>query len=358
MRPVRRAWLSVDRLIAPQMPAQRLGAFRFLVCLLALYDLLLYTPLVLSDAAAVAEGTQVRTWRPIYLFQLLQVSPIDLDTANVLWTISVVALLCAALGFCSRLACAVGAVCFFFWSGLAYSFGKPHHDKVALAFTMAALPFARVGAAFALDSLLWRKRWPRTDHSSRSVKAMPIRLAQITLAIGYAGAGWAKVLLGGVDWFNGYTLQGIMLGHDGYLSRIVGESPTLCQLQSIGVVAVQAFFPIVLFWPRARWFFLPMAVFFHLMTWMTMDTGAYMRVWWMLWAFVALEQIPDRLLDWLGGSRWTAWFCGLSVTAMVMLVGYIASDAQYVPMWSLFAIGGFLLLWLLRYAARRRLAGC
>ena len=132
-----------------------------------------------------------------------------------------------------RAACAVGAVAFYWWSGLGYSFGKPHHDKVALAITLAALPFARVGAGFAVDAL-WRRRWRRSRGGARAVRGTPIRLAMVTLAFGYCGAGLAKLLIGGPEWFNGYTLQGIMLGHDSYLSRWVGDSPTLCQLQSIG----------------------------------------------------------------------------------------------------------------------------
>ena len=65
-----------------------------------------------------------------------------INTALIIYRIAVVSLLLGALGVCSRWSCAVGAIAFYYWTGLAYSFGKPHHDKVALAFSLAALPFA------------------------------------------------------------------------------------------------------------------------------------------------------------------------------------------------------------------------
>lgn len=356
-RSLRKLWLGVERCSAPQVPAARLGAFRAIVCLVALYDLLLWSNAVLPDAAAVTAGTQDRPWRPILLMQVLGLGPVDLSTATALYYTGVVALCCGALGVCARASCAIGAVVFYWWSGLGYSFGKPHHDKVALAITLAALPFARVGAGFAVDAL-WRRRWRRPVGRERSVRGMPIRLAMVTLAFGYCGAGLAKLVLGGPEWFNGYTLQGIMLGHDGHLSRLVGDSPTLCQLQSVGVVFVQAAFPVALFWPRSRWFFLPMATFFHLMTWMTMDTGPYMRVWLMLFAFVQLERVPRTMARWLGGGGPTAWLAAGGLLALVGLVAFVLSQAIPWPVVAGFfvSLAAWFGLWS-RAAARRAAAG-
>ena len=46
---LRRAWLSFDRVMLPSLPAARLGAFRVLVCLVALYDVMLYSSMVFAD---------------------------------------------------------------------------------------------------------------------------------------------------------------------------------------------------------------------------------------------------------------------------------------------------------------------
>lgn len=337
--PERSPWACVERWFHAPVPAVRLGAFRALVCAVALYDVLLYAPVVRTDAAAVSAGGPLRPWTPLYAFQVLGLSPIDLPTAQWVQIVTVGALAAGALGLCSRLACAIGALGFLYWSGLAYSFGKPHHDKVALAFAVAALPFARVGAAVSFDALLrrWRGRQP---DEAELVGGMPLRLTQFSLAVGYCGAGLGKLLLGGPEWFNGYTLQGIMLGHDGAWSRVFAANVGFCQVQSIGVVAVQALFPLVFVWPRLCWFFLPAATGFHLMTWQTMDTGPYMRLWLLLWAFVPLERVPGALTAGLRRGPLLAAAMLVPVLGYVGLVTVVA--ANVVPLWALAAVAALL----------------
>jgi hypothetical protein len=335
----RSAWARLDRVLFPLVPAARLGALRALVCAVAIYDVLLYAGTVFSDAADVTASRTGRPWTPIYYMQVLGLRPIDIAAAEQLWLVAIVALTAGAVGICSRLACAVGALAFLWWTGLAYSFGKPHHDKVALAFALAALPFARVGERISIDAVIrsWWRRWRGAPPLApdRLVNGMPLRLLQITLAVGYCGAGTAKLLLGGLDWFNGYTLQGIMLGHDGPWSRLFGSSVFLCQIQSIGVVATQALFPLVFVWPASRWFFLPAATAFHLMTWQTMDTGPYMRVWLLLWAFVPLERVPATFAAWLRSGIVAAAATVLAFGAYAALVFVVANEV--VPAWALVA---------------------
>jgi hypothetical protein len=225
------------------------------------------------------------------------------------------------------------------WTGLAYSFGKPHHDKVALAFAIASLPFARVGAAVSLDAVVARLRGRPVRQ--RQIGGMPIRLTQLSLALGYCAAGCSKLVIGGLDWFNGYTLQGIMLGHDKEWSRVFASSVGLAQLQSFGVVFVQVTFPIVLLWPRAGWFYLPAATSFHLMSWKTMDTGPYMRLWLLLVAFLPLERVPAEIWRWLRGGPIAAVSAIAAIGAMAALVGTRAS--QVVPVWALFGFAAVLL---------------
>ncbi len=319
------AWL--ERWFFGDVPATRLAAFRVLVCFTALYDLWLYAPVVLRDAALVDAGGPLRPWTPLLFVQVLGIAPLGSDAAHAVLLGGTIALLAGMLGIASRTSCALGAVAFFWTTGLAYSFGKPHHDKVALAFALLALPFAPVGAAGSLDAF-WR-RWRRRPEASRLGSGLPLLLTQFTLAVGYAGAGIAKAVLGGPEWFNGYTLQGIMLGHDGPWSRLAAGSVGLCQLQSFGVVLTQAAFPLVFVWPRSRWFLLPAVTAFHLLTWQTMDTGPYMRVWLLLWAFVPLEHVPTTLRRWWSERRWVAAAASVALLAYGALVVEVA--AQVLP---------------------------
>jgi predicted DCC family thiol-disulfide oxidoreductase YuxK len=334
---------AFERFWFTPVPAERLGAFRALVCGVGLYDVLLYAPLVFTDAAAVDAGVGVRPWHPILLMDVLGLGPVGIDQANALFTVAVVALALGAFGVLSRVSCAIGALAFLWWTGLAYSFGKPHHDKVALAFALCSLPFARVGAAVSIDAIVAgvvrarRGFASAIDAPTPQVSGVPIRLTQVTIAIGYFGAGAAKVVLGGPDWFNGYTLQGIMLGHDAEWSRAFAASPFLCQVQSLGLVFVQVAFPLVFLVPRARWYFLSAAAGFHLMTWKTMDTGPYLRLWLLLFAFVPMERVPSAMRGWLTGGGWRAVLAFAAAILPPVLVVSIVDVV--VPTWALVGAG-------------------
>src|SRR5690606_14115540 len=121
---------------------------------------------------------------------------------------------------------------------------------------ISILPFAPVGARVSVDAIVAAMRG-RTLPETSELARFPIRFAQLAIAIGYFFAGASKLWIGGIDWFNGYTLQGIMLGHDNEWSRFFAQSVLGCQVQSIGVVATQVLFPLVFVWRASRWFFLP-----------------------------------------------------------------------------------------------------
>jgi hypothetical protein len=346
------AWPWLERSFFAPVPAARLAAVRALVCFTALYDLWLYAPVVRGDALHVSEGAVVRPWSPIYFVQVLGLHPIGIDAANGLFAVGTAALLAGMLGIAARVSCAIGALAFFWWTGLAYSFGKPHHDKVALAFALAALPWAEVGAAGSVDAW-WRRRRRRArglaEAPSGPVSGMPIRIAQFSIAVGYGAAGLSKLLLGGPQWFNGYTLQGQLLTHGGHWSDALAASTLLCRLMSFGVVLVQALFPLVFVWPRTRWFFLPAATAFHLLTWQTMDTGPYMALWLLLWVFVPVERLPAVLAGWWRERRW------LGVAACALLLGYlalvVAVTGGVLPRWAV--LGGVGVLGAIAWRARR-----
>ena len=113
--------------------------------------------------------------------------------------------------------------------------------------------------------------------------------------LGYFFAGASKLSIGGIDWLNGYSLQAAMLHFHAPWTDFFTSDPRLCQLMSIQIVLVQATFWLA-FVPRLRWFYIPMAVVFHLMSWMTMDTGPYLTLWFVvLAAFVPWDRVPGFL---------------------------------------------------------------
>lgn len=272
-------------------PLERLAIFRILVLSLALWDLNMYGITAFADAAAVDAGTIQKVWRPIYLFEVLGLEPAGLGTARLVFTVGWISMACGILGLFSRTACAVAAVVVIYWTGLVYSFGKPHHDKVALAFAVMALPLAPVGACLSVDSLLRRVRGLRRTATTHELAGVPIRLTQITITIGYCFAGWTKMAVSGLSWLNGYSLMGILTVHDNEWSAFLCQDVWLCQVLSLGAILVQGTFFMVLVWPASRWFYLPSVIAFHVMTWKAMDTGPYMTLWFLLVCFLPLERV-------------------------------------------------------------------
>jgi hypothetical protein len=331
-----------DRFWFADTPLARLGAFRILICGLAFFDAVQYGRAALRDAAAVSAGDVARPWQPIYLFDVLGVQPLGLDAAQWAVAATLIALGLATVGLCARVTCLLGFLGYLLLTGLVYSFGKPHHDKIALTFALLALPWAPVGARLSLDSLIarWRRAGrgedPRVVPHGSTWAAFPLRLTQVSIAIGYAFAGWSKIWIGGAEWFNGYTLQGIMMGHDNAWSAMFAQNVLWNRVSSVGLVLTQAAFPAVFFAPRLLWFFVPMATTFHLLSWATMDTGPYITLWFTMCAFLPLERVPAWVRAHLRG--WRAPLVAALVLAPAVLIWNIL--ASNLPVWALLVMFG------------------
>ena len=279
----------------------RLAVFRIVMMLAAFYALWHFRIGVFQHAGGEDPSFLARTWHPIYAFDLLGIGPPGAAAAKFVFWALLSSLVLGAVGLFTRVACASAALLTFYWIGTHYSFGKPHHDCVVLMFGLAALPFAPVGARLSVDSLLHRLRLARSGGDPLAVPeqaawaGLPIRIVQVTAALGYFFSGASKLAIGGFDWANGYTLQGIMLEYNSPWTQYFVEHVELCGLMSAGLLFVQASFPLIFVWRPLRWFYLPMAVLFHLLAMQTMATGPFITLWFTLAAFVELEKVPAFL---------------------------------------------------------------
>jgi predicted DCC family thiol-disulfide oxidoreductase YuxK len=326
---IARAW---DRFWFTESPLTRLGAFRILIMTLVMMNFIAYSDRVLSDAAKVTSGIGMRPWTPLYAFELLGVQPIGLDAASWVLLVGMFATGLACFGVLSRFSCLAAAVLHVYWVGLVYSFGKPHHDQIALAFAVLALPLAPVGARLSIDAVFARYRRVRNGGDPDEVPVtspfalVPLRLTQLTAVFGYGFAGFTKLAVSGLAWMNGYTLMGHLMEHDNDWARFYIERVTLSQILAIGTLAIQALFPLVLFFPRLLWVFLPGAVVFHLSTWNTMDTGPYITLWFTLIAFLALERIPAWVV---AKPAWRPLVAAVPTTAVLYVFSF------YFPAWTI-----------------------
>jgi hypothetical protein len=318
------AW---DRFWFGESSLVRLGAFRIVMMLAALYAVVQHRDALLApDWTGRPEFVQ-RAWHPILAFEILRFGPAQASVAGLLYAATVVSIALAGLGLFARLTCAIAAALTFLEIGTVYSLGQPHHDCIALVFGLFALPFGPVGARLSLDALIENRGRPGfRSEDSAPWAALPVRFTQVTAAIGYFFAGASKLAIGGTTWLNGYSLQAIMLHFHGDWTPFFAGSVFACQVMSLGLILVQATFPLALFLPRLRWFYVPAAIAFHLLTWKTMDTGPYLTLWFTLASFVPLEQVPAFVRGRIGAgpiaSR-IAWIAILAASAVLVASVYL-----------------------------------
>ncbi len=315
----------------------RLGAFRIVMMVTAFYAVWHFRIGVFQHADGVDVGFLSRSWNPIYAFEMLGVDPPGPTTARVVYWTLLSAIVLGTIGLFSRVACTVVAVLTFYWIGAHYSFGKPHHDCIALMLGLIALPFGPVGARLSVDSLLRRLRAakaggdPLTRPETAEWAALPIRFTQITAALGYFFAGATKLVLAGPGWANGYTLQGIMLEYNSPWSEALASNILVLTVMSAGLLFVQVSFPLV-FVPGLRWFYVPMAIVFHLMAMQTMATGSFITLWFTLACFVDLERVPAFLSRTVAsGPFWRRIAVGGALVGFAWLTFQLYF--KHVPLW-------------------------
>lgn len=136
-----------------------------------------------------------------------------------------------------------------------YSYGEIHHPEALLVMALWLLAVSPSAAVLSLDGLIDRCRSavrsmhfePRPTSPPESPFARwPLRTVQWLLVLVYLSAGLSKMMKGGLDWLNGYTLvyyfaeDGLRWGSP--LGLSLARHPEIASLLSIGAVAFELTF--------------------------------------------------------------------------------------------------------------------
>jgi uncharacterized membrane protein YphA (DoxX/SURF4 family) len=190
---------------------------------------------------------------------------------TVLYWVTALAGLMALIGFFTRTSLLVFALGTWFFVAHRYSYADIHHPEAVFCIFLLALAFAPSGASLSIDALLRRQRAAGqtvTAFADSDMAMWPLKLGQVLMALTYFSTGLTKVVFGGLDWINGYTLQGYLL-QDGLRRNLplglwVAQHHTLCVLLSIFTVVFELSFFVSLIVPRTAPFFLLNALLFQL----------------------------------------------------------------------------------------------
>lgn len=244
---------AVARWLTDPVPLGRLAAFRTLIYLFVIADLLVFTPWVRGHADVPGE-----LYRPLLVGRIL---PLPTPTPVLVWGVFAALLVSAAVaatGRSPRLAGGAVAILYFEWMIIAFSYGKVDHDRFGLLVALAAV--ATVGRA-------------RHGDLTRSEAAgWALRVTQLAVVATYFLSAWAKLRWGGLDWLTSATLTWAIIRRGNVLGELLLHAPWILIAAQVGIVAFELLSPIV-FVVRQRWRYAVVGFFygFHVVSFATIS---------------------------------------------------------------------------------------
>ena len=177
------------------------------------------------------------------------------DTFTVLYGATFAAGLLALVGLFTRLSLFLFTVGTWIFVAHLFSYGDRHHTEALFALFLMLLVFAPSGERLSVDALLRRRRGAAPAGTSE-LAVWPLKVMHVLLGLTYFSAGMAKMLHSGLEWMNGYTLQGHTLADALSRGHPVGvwlaQQHTLAVLLSVFTIIFELFFWVSLILPR-RW---------------------------------------------------------------------------------------------------------
>ncbi len=231
----------VERWVFVAEDARRLAALRIGLCLL------LAVRLANNDYDADA-ARHVR-FLPHFYMDVFQHMPSP-AVASALQAIGIVGALAAAAGVLFRITLSTALVCSLILNGILNSAGRVMVRDALLLLCVAILLAA--GNAVREKGFGERYGWP-------------IRTMMIVIALAYFFAGFQKWRYSGFAWFTSDNLRWILYAqsHPSGLALLIADHPLLAHLFAAGALLLETLFPLVLFIPRLRWFFIPAVASMH-----------------------------------------------------------------------------------------------
>jgi hypothetical protein len=132
---------------------------------------------------------------------------------------------------------------------------------------LTALALSPSGQALSIDAWRQNRHAPNLAKKTSEFAEWPIRLLQWFFVLMYCSACVAKMRTSGADWANGFTLHYYMI-QDGLrwnsdLGIWFSQFHFLTYLAQHGVILFQSTFFLAVIFPKLRWFYLPIGLFFH-----------------------------------------------------------------------------------------------
>lgn len=243
-------------------------------------------------------------WQPIQFLRVLDkvfgFGPPEPAVLRIIATLTVILAFGAFVGYRTRICAFSSSLLYFYLTAVVFSwFAKVHHTHGVLVLLLLALSLSPCGEALSIDALLKRMRAsvarmrfsPEWETETSRYAGWPLRLIGIIVCLVYFSSGYAKLKVSGLAWADGHTLSYWII-QDYYVwksssdfSLLVAQQIPLLAVMQIFVLFFQSTFPVIIFVPKLRWFYLPAGLAFHLGTYVLMSTH-FLQLWWNYMVFV------------------------------------------------------------------------
>ena len=174
----------------------------------------------------------------------------------------------AIIGLFTRVSLFVFAVGIWIFVSHAYSYADLHHPEALYAIFLMLLAFSPAGESLSVDALLRRRKGAAAEPATSDTAMWPLKLTHVLLALTYFSTGATKLLVGGLGWMNGYTVQIYTFGdalQSGHPFGVwLAQHHTLCVLLGAATVLFELFYFVSLFLPRLAPLIFVSAILFHL----------------------------------------------------------------------------------------------
>jgi uncharacterized membrane protein YphA (DoxX/SURF4 family) len=202
---------------------------------------------------------------------------------TVLYRVTFGAGLLALVGLFTRTSLFVLALGLWILVGQAYSYADVHHHEALFVIFLILLPLAPAGDRLSLDALLRRRRGVVDEgHGASTMAVWPLKLLHVLLSLTYFSTGITKLVSGGLQWMNGYTVASYTFGDAIQRHRPLGiwiaEHHYLCVLLGVATIAFETFYFVSLFLPRLAPLFFLGGVMFHFGLWVAAGQPFYQHM--------------------------------------------------------------------------------
>jgi hypothetical protein len=250
-------------------------------------------------------GQPAALFRPVSFMRLLPHMP-PRAVVLAMQVVGVGAALLAVAGLGSRAALPVAWLAGVFLGGMTASTGKLTHNDVLLLVALVPLLPAPVDDAWSVRSLRRGSAAPPGTPATAAPRppaahGWPVRTAMLAVAFTYFFIGVWKVVFSGPAWVASGNLRWILYASsDGQsspnqLGLLIADRPWLAHLVAAATLLVELGFPVVLWRPRAAWFFVPAAVALHLGIQATMHLDYWPWIVTVVVVFVDWPRLADRV---------------------------------------------------------------